>query len=444
MIGAAIALVLLCKFWMSRSWDEAISMQSQLEDLKSLFPKSGPMSEIVKLQSEHVEIISAKDYISPQSYQKYGRYNSYHDDLPVDSRHSSESPWLVNLDIHADVVFVGFPKSTLEYVRDNWFDHLGRKESLMTAFGGEFGEVVPLELDGVELTTSSHYHLVQISFVVSDVIRDRIVHLSGESDAINVWDLHDVLTSLAQAVASTHTVGTNVEESSAIQPSYSLFVLKIEELQAARLVDGFSTAELQQLAAMPDIVQLAHSLLKSEHVASRIDEVDPMRTPLHRAVAARLRDLELNVTNGAADWTPPSSESGIHWRDAVERTRKWASKLDGETKSWRQRSDKGLLGKARRVLDAKPSSYLYKHRQSLASAIVNTNKHPSRSFQAVCSASTWSAAGRVLWTAVNSQAGDFRGRRVTFIMVQIRRAIELSEGLAARQPQRAASAIGTG
>jgi hypothetical protein len=112
-------------------------------------------------------------------------------------------------DIHTDVVFVGFPASAIEVIRDKWFDSLGSHDSLMVSLGDN-NDILVVPGD---TQVRHHFHLVQVSFKVVDIIRKQTElllrkdkyksnninnnEIFKDSYYINSWEMEDIFDRFA-------------------------------------------------------------------------------------------------------------------------------------------------------------------------------------------------------------------------------------------------------
>ena len=175
------------------------------------------------------------------------------------------------VDIHTDVIFVGFPSSTVESVRARWFEPLTHEDQLMASIGQDSHVVV---VPG-DLKIRHHFHLVQISFHAANSIRDYIKNLlirpDDEESYINAYELEEILEDLSAVIGTTHNVKAKLGKGS----DDTLFILNIDLNTANESVkysyrNGFSKSDLSSMAGDAEIGIAVDKILEIKR-ANRID-----------------------------------------------------------------------------------------------------------------------------------------------------------------------------
>ena len=304
-------------------WEETSQLNSILTDLKTLFPKTGIMNSIIEEQEGLIEIVATKEYLSPEyGRRRYGRYSSYDSYLDnQDQFHNAndKNNWNINLDIHTDIVFIGFPTSTVDVLRNKWFDSLGRKDSVLYSLNSEI-----LKLNENDCSITHHYHLVQTSAMVSDVIRDRINQLSKKiiDNKVNLWEIEDILISLAETVTSTHTVtisdtvdGIKVDSPAPTKPVMTIFMFNNINDVKIQYINGFEDEIIQTLSTNEEITKLVNLIAKKQtYLASSETSDSKLIQPIHTTIETILNDF-LNQTNEKESFF--SKSSGHFQRDVL-------------------------------------------------------------------------------------------------------------------------------
>jgi len=335
------------------------------------------------------------------------------------------------LDVHNDVVFVGFPASAVEAMRAKWFDQLTHTDPLLATLGANANVVVAPG----GMLVRHHFHLVQISFHVADRLRDYVSQLllhptgdgvgDGEKDGntlgdhyINAWELEELLESLADTIGSTHTMraadgGSGPEQKSA-GAAGTLFVVNLD-VGTTRGAEvrysyrhGFTTGDLRTMAVDAEVLKAAENVLSGRR-STRADLVAEDKQPLFPTPAGSSSGSSgsggSSSTARTYARTNEAMNTQVHWRDAVSATRDWAKGL-GETITGLSKDGRFTLKeRALRILKAAAGSPLARHTRSLATAVVAAARRPLSDAEAAeaertcshCSATTWVGSGRVMW-----------------------------------------------
>jgi hypothetical protein len=174
---------------------------------------------------------------------------------------------LIYDDIHVDVVFVGFPPSFIEMIRDRWISSLTREEH-MKVFLIKDGASIVFDGNGVRY----NFHVIDVAREVNEAIVGRMIelilpipgndkeemkraHVDTANYYINAWEMDDMLSSLATTIGG----GEEITDEGA-GPAATFYVLKPNlfkddtnaNMRRYGYVDGFSKKDL-------------HSLLRSEN-----------------------------------------------------------------------------------------------------------------------------------------------------------------------------------
>ena len=242
-----------------------ISITEDFTGLKNDLPMKA-IDDIVVKQSEIIQ--SLKDYsilrINFQDTYEHGVRTPF-----ITERVSEyESEYV---DIHTDVVFVGFPSSTIESVRARWFEPLTHEDQLMASIGKDSHVVV---VPG-DLKIRHHFHLVQISFRAADSIRGYMKNLlirpDDEESYINAFELEEILEDLSAVIGTTHNVKVKLGKGS----DDTLFILNVDLSTPSESVkysykNGFSKDDISSMAEDAEIGIAVDKVLEIKR-ANRID-----------------------------------------------------------------------------------------------------------------------------------------------------------------------------
>lgn len=314
----------------------------------------------------------------------------------------------INLDIHINVVFIGFPLSAIKMIKHNWLDNLGHKYEFIVKLGS-FGDIVSLHAldpDAEDATTISyHFHLIQISFQVADVIKKRINLLANASikssqnsfKMLNSWEMENILDNLTEVLTSAslpphapNEQHTTVE-SIPTKATSTLFFLNIAHTSDYySYISGFPSDDIKNMAEDVEIIDLCEKVIKDEQamLTSKVTKQWSQSKPLHETVEEIIREQVLHVDTDADGEHHRSSrhrygsydgsgvgnsahESGL--RDAVSSTKQWAIAFDEETNKLMS-SNFTLKSQVLRILnsrsDTAQSPVLASYRVELASSIL--------------------------------------------------------------------------
>jgi hypothetical protein len=110
-----------------------ISINEDFQELKNDLPLK-TIQDIVLKQSEMIEVLSSYTNIQKNFQDSYNHGANSSAKLPILSKEESAYEQDA-IDIHSDVIFVGFPASAVESIRSKWFEPLAHTDSIMTAIG---------------------------------------------------------------------------------------------------------------------------------------------------------------------------------------------------------------------------------------------------------------------------------------------------------------------
>ena len=263
-----IQLLLLATVWSSAS-GSLDSISEDYNDMMNDLPARA-IEDIVSKQGDMIDLLSA--------------YEVLRDNFKDVYNHESRTPFLTkkkqpvsdteDVDIHTDVIFVGFPAAAVESVRSKWFEPLTHEDQFLASVGQD-SHVLAVPGD---LRVRHHFHLVQISFHVADSIRDYINKLlirpDGDEFYINAWELEELLDELSILVGATHNIKSKLIKGS----DDTLFILNIDlntvntkntKIQYT-YKNGFSHADMLVIAADHTCHDAALRLLQSKLI-HRID-----------------------------------------------------------------------------------------------------------------------------------------------------------------------------
>ena len=397
-------------------------INEEFAHLKSDLPMR-TIEDVVHKQNEMIDVLAA--------------YVDVTDRLPLEVMDPTMKPKLMPkkhhhddseyLDVHSDVVFVGFPASAVEAMRAKWFDPLTHTDPLLATVGPNANLVVAPG----GLHVRHHFHLVQISFHVADRLRDYVsqllLHPTGDGDGgkdkdhhdglgehyINAWELEELLESLAKTIGSTHTMrsadGGSGPEQKTVGAADTLFVVNLDvgTTRGAEVRysyrNGFTTGDLRAMAVEADVLKAAEAVLDGRR-STRADLVADDKQPLFPSTGSGSGSGNKGVARTYAR-SNEAMNTQVHWREAVSSTRDWAKTL-GETIAGLTKDGRFTLkDRALRILKAAPDTPLARHARSLATAVVAAARRPLSDGEAAeaeracshCSATTWVGSGRVMW-----------------------------------------------
>lgn len=233
--------------------------------------------------------------------------------------------------VHSDIIFVGFPHSAIQVMKEKWFDKM-RRDDFLPAHDSLQGRSTPLGSPKIKHV----FNVVQTSFKVADAIRDRLQYLSkgfnnSQPFYVNSWEVEALLTSLRDSLSFANAIpidfgdGVNVGAKVVFpKVSSSIFVLNVRLLdqhQAPLRYEyrhGFSDIDLVQLASSPDILKRCASMMKNISRTRRVE------------LGPDLAGQQLPVADGESH----QGSTGSFRKDAVLSSRAWADSVLTETLSF--------------------------------------------------------------------------------------------------------------
>lgn len=261
-----LRLLVLISFWCNAIGTLDLIREGLVEMTNDLPHRA--IEDIVLKHQEMIEIIHTYKTLS-LSFQ--GDYFS-REERASSSKKEDHQIEQVNIDVHNDVIFVGFPATAVESVRSRWFEPLTHEDHIMASVGSESHVVV---VPG-QLKYLNHFHIPQISFHVADSIKDYMVKFllmseDGDESYINSWELEEILEDLVGVINVTH----NLEWKTTAGPDSTLFILNINPSTAEKNIsysyrNGFSAKDLAVMASDPEVQTLIVKLLDANR-STRID-----------------------------------------------------------------------------------------------------------------------------------------------------------------------------
>lgn len=254
------------------------SISGEFTGLKNDLPMKA-IEDIVNKQSEIIQILQSYTILR-SNFQ-----DAYEHDLETPFMTKKEvSPYeSEDIDIHTDIIFVGFPASAVESIRARWFEPLTHEDQLMASVGQDSHIVV---VPG-DLKLKHHFHLVQISFHAADSIRDYIKNLlirpEGEESYINAWEMEEILEDLSAVIGTTHNIKAKLTKGS----DDTLFILNVDLSTPSDSVkyfyrNGFSKNDLSSIAGETEIVMAVEKELEIKRT-TRADLPATANIPLFSA-----------------------------------------------------------------------------------------------------------------------------------------------------------------
>lgn len=256
----------LLLFWRNASGSLEILKESFIE-MKNDLPLRA-IEDILRKQQELIQILQSYNSLSENFQEGY-----YHgNETPFLTKKKKERFEPLDVDIHHDIVFVGFPAPAVESVRAKWFEPLTHEDPVMASIGKDSHIVV---VPG-DLKLAHHFHLPSISFHVADSIREyitKLLLLSGENGEsyINSWELEEILDELSIVINKTHDLQWKITEGS----DNTLFILNIDVSTPEKTMkyvyrNGFSRKDMAAMVADSEVRQLIDKVLDVTRV-SRLD-----------------------------------------------------------------------------------------------------------------------------------------------------------------------------
>ena len=270
-----LRLLVLISFWCNAIGTLDLIREGLVEMTNDLPHRA--IEDIVSKHQEMIEIIHTYKTLTLSFQEEY----FFKEERASPSKKEDHQIEQVNIDVHNDVIFVGFPATAVESVRSRWFEPLTHEDHIMASVGSESHVVV---VPG-QLKYLNHFHIPQISFHVADSIKEYIVKLllrseDGDESYINSWELEEILEDLVGVINVTH----NLEWKTTAGPDSTLFILNINPSTAEKNIsysyrNGFSAKDLAVMASDPEVQTLIVKLLD----ATRSFLADAARFPLYQS-----------------------------------------------------------------------------------------------------------------------------------------------------------------
>lgn len=226
------------------------------------------IENILSKQQEMIEILYAYSVLSENFQEGYihGNQTIFQTKKKVISEEQDK------IDIHNDLIFIGFPAAAIDSMREKWFEPVTREDPVMASLGSN-GHIV---MSPGDLKISHHFHLPQISFHVADSVKEYVTKLlirqqEGDDSYINSWELEEILDELTDLINKTHNLDWKLSRGS----DGTLFILNIDFSTSALQTsysyrNGFSLKDLGVMAADAEVVQTVREVLDVKRPA-RID-----------------------------------------------------------------------------------------------------------------------------------------------------------------------------
>jgi len=328
----------------------------------------GPFQNVLEIQRNMLKEIEAygesKDAFSHSTQIKRTSTKNVNEKLNTTST-----------DIDVDLVFIGFPASAVDMIRNKWFNPLHREDLLFGSIhDSKYHQTEISEFPGL-LTNKYHFHLVQISFHVENALRSSLRQLLRPTKFksqnlldvadyyLNSWEVEDLFDTLSKDIISSHNVIIAADgESIPITtkgkyPATTIFILNMEnflpleydslknggsERQESSKISysyksGFTAPDIEEMASNEDIVDLVTRFDREQKKPNRINlEVDVSLPPLAYQVGKTARYSVDNIVSDILDHESTRdarsilSSQHIQWKDAIKTTRQWAKRVDPE------------------------------------------------------------------------------------------------------------------
>jgi hypothetical protein len=381
----------------------------------------------------------------------------------------THDPWAEDRDfrhlqkaqVHTDVVFVGFPASAVEYIQKSWLESLTHECNTTGVYQGK-----RFDMPG-GMSVRHHYHLLQVSFHVADLLRDKLTDMMAdtldedkkEGFPINAWEIEDLLGGLTRALGASGPAFREQGNYHTYVPSNTIYVLNIDDLDDALKLrgvtgsnnqrvkywyrNGFTEAQLDRLALDDALVSRSKQVLISQsnsvrETISNSDHNSPSLTDRHAVdiVSEMLSFWSWPRENNFDDYGYGYSDhyrkvtQQIHSRQAVAESRAWAIEYTEKGSSSGASGDTTMMPtleqRALRLLEA-PLQMEDRHRTgagvdhrryTLARAILRhaseaelgkkqQHRHANGNAadrDASCGAGTWVGSSNFLW--IDEQSAD--------------------------------------
>ena len=310
-------------------WDEFRALKSDVAQ--------GALTEVLGLQSAMLDVIDVHKPVNNPQFKKDGSredsdlrnlFENHLDNEDMESQSQGEKEGdaeihndkdkkvdnnkplhdFLTFDVHIDVVLIGFPASAVELMRDVWFGSMNRED------------IFSAHLDGLEsaplpggLKQRHNFHLVQTSFHVADVLRNRFERLlltshelrrkgkggdkgeegEGEPLWVNAWEVEELLSSLTEVVSASHrSAHSTSPDDPPLQPHGTVYVFNLDLQHIWDKINnnkinnnkinnkniprysyraGFSETELQHLAHSTLVLTQAEKVLSNLRTGTRLD-----------------------------------------------------------------------------------------------------------------------------------------------------------------------------
>ena len=372
------------------------------------------------------------------------------------------------IDMHIDVVLLGFPEAATVHAKEEWFEKLARDEQLQARLKGSV-QAVP-----GPITMRNHFHLVRVSPDVTKLMRRRVAHLlqaakckrrptpgsdceewppTTQSEAaplsINAWEMEEILASLTTVISSSH----RDMAAQGLKPAFPVTTIYVFHLDLSAIWSqlgetgpprsyvyhtGFTEPELTIIAADKTVVARCQAILEEDLTGSgstRLDltaSAEPQER-LNRVASSHLSTLLLKKGEDAESNAEFRSEKGtVRTRDAVLETEEWAREAGDFMEL--QLTPVAPVQRAWNVLQAQYSGFVKgelsinkEFRIPLAKAILamhnNIEQGTRDTRDTLCSANTWVSSKSFMWidTQAVAQAPQILGAEFSIQEVEKRR-----------------------
>lgn len=314
----------------------------------------------------------------------------------------AKNPPLVS-DLHTNVVFVGFPATAVEMIRNSWFEGLGREDHVLASYG-ETGDTI--KMPGF-MKNQHHLHIIQTSFHVADVLTSLYEKLLDRGK-LNIMEIESVLESLAMVIADAHVA------KSGSAPAATIFALNLKLPFSYEYRAGFDPESIRQLRRDPEIVKMCRKALADIKRSTRIEvlpDAPPSKTNYDTALDAdssmhhALRVLQgVSYEDSSRRFTQPDTGSRyVILKDMVKETRAWAAVQSARLKD----ADYSLRARFVAILSPLPGdpvstpSSRASARFALARSILF---QPNSITPQPCTSSSWIGSDRLLWTDIRASS----------------------------------------
>jgi hypothetical protein len=391
----------------------------------------------------------------------------------------------LTIDVHIDVVMLGFPKSAIWHAKDDWFNTLVRDEPLRGRLQKHL-----FDLAG-PIKVRNHFHLVEVSPNVTEVLQKKIGQLllaAAETKAvganrevlsINAWEIEEVLASLTTTISSSHRDRRHPDHrlGPVLLPLGTIYVFHwdLESAWASATAGsgesvstqmsahhqyryhlGFNEAEMSLLAADKEVLAQCEEVIGTTASTTRLD-VDATITSDNRLSREAGPDLvrklikvgaeaEAEANTKRSNGTP--TQPHVFIRDAVLETTTWAAEwlkvFARPRPTLAQRALRILRGSPEAPIGTEEAAEVYGVlRLPLAKALLSTRMAAMQGVReghdTSCSASIWVSSRDFIWidTQAVAQSPQLKGAELSSGDRERRRAagITTSLSLSANVPQ---------